>query len=404
VIDATGSLFLDTGGPTLVNAGLIEATGSGALTIAGTTIDGSSGGTISAATGARVLLDGASLAGGTLTSAGAGVIKTIGGTDVLDGTGSAVANTAAVAVGDGTSLTIQGLIVNSGQIALRSTGDTTTLAIGSAEATLFGGGTVSLDDQAMNQITGSGLLANLDNTISGAGTIGGGTLTLANGGVIEGQFTTGLVVDTGASTVTNTGTIEVVDGGAVSVESALDNTGTVLVTNGTLTLAGAVTGAGVAQIKGGVLDAAGSFDENVAFTGGTGVLKLADSQGYTSGQISGFSTTGGMSLDLQDIGFTSGITTATFSGTSTSGVLTVTNGTQTAAINLTGDYLASTFTTSADTSGGTTVVDPTGPAVVQRFVEATARMAPTAAATATRAGEARDALAPILARPGVAFA
>jgi hypothetical protein len=111
-----------------------------------------------------------------------------------------------------------------------------------------------------------------------------------------------------------------------------------------------------------------------------------------------------MSLDLQDISFTSGVTTATFSGTSTAGVLTVTNGTQTATINLTGDYLASTFTTSADTDGGTVVIDPTGPTAVQRFIEASARIAPAAAAVVSPTGEVSDPIAPMLARPGFALA
>jgi hypothetical protein len=84
-------------------------------------------------------------------------------------------------------------------------------------------------------------------------------------------------------------------------------------------------------------------------------------------------------------------------------VLTVTNGTQTAEINLTGDYLASTFTASSDGHGGTTVVDPTGPAAAQRFIEAAARMAPSAVAITTRTGEPRDAIPPMLARPGAAM-
>jgi hypothetical protein len=98
-------------------------------------------------------------------------------------------------------------------------------------------------------------------------------------------------------------------------------------------------------------DLASTFTEAVTFTGTTGVLELAHSQTY-SGTISGFSTTGGTSLDLADIAFVSS-TKATFSGTSASGVLTVTDGTHTAHINLTGNYTASTFTASSDGNGGT---------------------------------------------------
>lgn len=113
----------------------------------------------------------------------------------------------------------------------------------------------------------------------------------------------------------------------------------------------------------------------MALTGGAG-----DSQGYPAGTISGFSKSGATSLDLQDIGYTPGVTTATFSGTSTGGVLTVTNGSQTANISLAGDYLASTFTVLTDGHGGTIVADPPAgrsnsiTAPVHRLVAAAAAM------------------------------
>ena len=484
---AAGLLVEDT---TIVNSGLVQVTGTGGLTVETTVID-NAGGTILAANGSKVLLDGADIAGGTLVSKGTGVLKTTGGANVLDGTASTVTLTGVLALGDGTGLTIEGAIDNGKDLELSSTGDATTLTIGAAGATLTGSGQLSLSNKSENEITGASsaaTLTNVANTISGAGSLGGGALTLVNeakgviedqfatgltidtgtntitnagiikavdggsvsiesaiensgtlivtngtlglegtvdntgqidvrggttlsiaasgvtlsgggdlalsnadnevtgansaavltnvantisgagtisavlvneaAGVIEGQFSTGLMINTGSSTETNAGLIEAIDDGSVSVQSALDNTGTVLVTNGTLTLAGAVTGDGVAQIKGGVLDAAGSFDENVAFTGGTGVLKLADSEGYASGQVSGFSHIGDTSLDLEDIAFTSGVTTATFSGTSTSGVLTVTNGSQAAEINLQGDYLGASFGVTSDGHGGALVTDP----------------------------------------------
>jgi len=69
-------------------------------------------------------------------------------------------------------------------------------------------------------------------------------------------------------------------------------------------------------------------------------------------------------------------------------VLTVTNGTQTAKIKLSGDYLTAKFTTGSDGHGGTTVVDPTASgageaASIHRFVAA-------AAALGTKAGAALE--------------
>ena len=61
----------------------------------------------------------------------------------------------------------------------------------------------------------------------------------------------------------------------------------------------------------------------------------------------------------------SGSTKATYSGTTSSGTLTVTDGTHTAHIKLTGDYTASTFVAAGDGHGGTLIHDPTklGPTI-----------------------------------------
>ncbi len=156
---------------------------------------------------------------------------------------------------------------------------------------------------------------------------------------------------------------KVIDAGSLTLggaKAAVANGGTIETLGGTLTVKGAVTGAGQATIDGGLLDFASSFNQNVTFSGTTGVLELARSRGYT-GAISGFSTGGGTYLDLADIAFI-GAGEASFSGTATSGVLTVSDGTRTAHITLIGDYLASTFIAASDGHGGTIIHDPKAPA------------------------------------------
>ena len=74
--------------------------------------------------------------------------------------------------------------------------------------------------------------------------------------------------------------------------------------------------------------------------------------------------TGSDAIDFANINFAS-VHTPTFSGTSTNGTLTVTDGTVTASIALLGNYMASTFTTSSDGHGGTLVVDPPATQVSQ---------------------------------------
>jgi hypothetical protein len=87
------------------------------------------------------------------------------------------------------------------------------------------------------------VLTNVDNTISGAGQIGNGQLTLINqsAGIINGSATTNaLVLDTGASgSFANAGTIEATGAGGLVIASSSTgtNTGTIEgLTNSTLTI------------------------------------------------------------------------------------------------------------------------------------------------------------------------
>ena len=159
----------------------------------------------------------------------------------------------------------------------------------------------------------------------------------------------------------NGGTIQVLDGAAISVVTA-------------------ASGAGLLTIDDGTADFACVFRGRVAFGSLGGTLELAHSRFFT-GQISGFSTTGSTILDLADIAFSKA--TASFSGTTTSGVLTVSDGTHTSKITLLGDYLGSTFTLAADATGGTKVTDPPASAPAPALTAAVAAFAPPAATLAS---------------------
>ena len=141
----------------------------------------------------------------------------------------------------------------------------------------------------------------------------------------------------------------------MTVASVLSSSGKLEAVGATLTLEGAVTGAGSAAIfSGGAIVAQAAFSENLTFVGRTGSLSLAQSQGYAA-TITGFSTTGATSLDLRDIGFVSA-NEASFA----SGVLTVTDGSHTAHIHLAGNYAATSFVTASDGHGGTVVTAKAG--------------------------------------------
>jgi hypothetical protein len=308
---------------------------------------------------------------------GAGTIGFTAGADSLSG----VTLSAAHASISNATVTLSGTITLSDTLSA----STPHLLVGPAGAVLTGGGTLVLSNRSTNSIAGSSAnsaLVNVNDRINGAGQLGAGAMSLTNQalGVINGHDTNALIINTGSNTITNAGTIESTGAGGVSVLSAINNTGLLMATHGTLSVAGAVSGAGTVRVSGGTALFSSAFSENVAFTTATGgVLELAHSTIYT-GKISGFSKTGASALDLLDIAFGSK-TKATFSGTSTSGVLTVTDGTHTARIALTGNYTASSFNVASDGHGGTTVKDPTAALVsaIAAFAPARGEMAAAAA-------------------------
>jgi len=344
-------------------SGASNVTVGGAVTCTGTWVQ--SAGTISVGAGRTFTF---SSAGDVFRGAlaGAGTVAFSGGSDTL----SNASLSGHVAV-TGAKVTLAGTIANSGTI----TDTAGRLFVDAAGVTLTGGGDVNLAGAATNTFSGASAFAtltNIDNLIQGGGLLGYGNMVLTNAaaGRIIGDMAAALIINTGANTIVNAGTITASAGGGVEIKSQVANTGALIAMGATLTLDQAVTGAGTARIADGILDAAGAFSENVAFTGTTGKLELADSQGYL-GSVTGFSHAGTTSLDLRDIAFASG-TKATFTGGSSGGTLTVTDGAHTAKIKLIGNYVGTTFAASADGSGGTTITDSNSPAAVHAFVAAMA--------------------------------
>ena len=270
VIDATGTsnaLILDTAGEAATNTGLLEATGAAGLTILNTEVKNGALGTILAAAGSVVNLASADIVGGTLETEGTGVIETAANDQgsVIDGRASTVDNTGALDVTNNAYLTIEGAIDNTSVIGVDSVGNDTRLIIGAA-ATLEGGGAVTLTDNSNNSIIGAAApttLTNVDNTITGAGNLGDGQLTLVNdlSGVIDGTGTNNaLILDTGSGTTTNAGLIEATGAAGMTIENVVDAT-----TSGVITAAtGSAVNLAGADIVGGTLE-----------TSGTGVIETA---------------------------------------------------------------------------------------------------------------------------------
>jgi hypothetical protein len=371
----TGTLAI-SGGTTAFNAGTsltiakVKVTG-GNVNVGSALAYGSvwsqTGGTISVAAGSGLTFTGA---GDSFSGAlsGAGSLVFSGGSDTFSGLSLSVTSQSISTA----TVTLSGAITLGANLSVT----TPNLIVAVGGATISGAGELVLSNTATNSLHGASAAATLTDNgkIVAAGQIGGGVMKLIIGstGSIDGKDALALTLDTGANTIANAGVIYAVGAGGTIVDSAIANTGKLYADGGTLTLEGAVSGAGVGDINGGTLYAASTFTENVSFLGTTGTLELAHSQTYT-GDITGLSTAGTNSLDLNDIAFGAN-TKATYSGTTTSGTLTVTDGTHTAKITLEGNYTTSTFKVSSDGHGGTTVVDPSKAARGHSFIGAMAAM------------------------------
>jgi hypothetical protein len=261
-------------------------------------------------------------------------------------------NSGTMSVGDGAILPLGGTVQNTGVIAINSTGDESDLEIQVRGVTLTGGGQVTLSDNSQNVVFGgdaSAVLDNFDNTISGAGQLGQGQLTLHNEGTIAATRTNALVIDTGANAVVNTGTLQASGAGGLVVDSA-------------------VTGAGKAQIAGSSsIEFAAASATAVSFdAGASGMLKLDQSATF-GGTIAGFTL--GDAIDLADLVDGAGATLGYGANSdNTGGTLTIGDaaGTHTVSLALLGQYAAADFVAGGDGHGGTLVthVDPNQPIIV----------------------------------------
>jgi hypothetical protein len=354
-VSADFATAADWGGgvvPGAANIAVLNATGSTAYTVTSSTT--------------RTVSSLQTTAMATLSITG-GVFSDTYGT----GTGG---NGGTISVASSATFAAGGVVNNAKTISVLAGG---TLQVAAGGLILTGAGTLSL----AGTITGAGASATLINQshITGSGQLGAGSMLLRNmgAGVIESLGASQLVINDGAYVMSNAGLIESAGSGGLKIMGALTNGGRLFAQTGALTVTGSITGAGTGLIgPSGQLILQGAFTGNVTFqSGSTGSLTLGQSQGYT-GQITGFSTSGANRLILSDISYIAGTTSASYSGTSASGTLTVTDGTHTAKIKLAGNFLSSTFKLSAASGGGVQVVDPTvAGATTHAFVSAMAAFA-----------------------------
>ncbi len=196
----------------------------------------------------------------TLLNDTGGTINATGGTLTID-TGNTVINAGVLEATAAGVLDIQDVKINNtgtGAAGILIDGtsellvDTATLKLtGSGDVTLAGGSLIDGNGTTPSPDT----LDNVNNTITGAGTIGdtSGDLALTNAGIIDATGT--LTIETGANAITNTGTLEATNGGIFDIDSTVNNAGGLLQvgSNSAIDVVDAITG-GKATIDGGTLE------------------------------------------------------------------------------------------------------------------------------------------------------
>jgi len=269
-------------------------------------------------------------------------------------------NASSIVIGDNAVLPLGGTVNNSRTIELASIVGQTRLQVLANGLTFEGGGHVNFSDSNGNTIVGTSpnaTLTNVDNTISGAGQLGEGQLTLHNEGTIIASGSSALTIDTAANAIVNSGTLEAVGSGGLDIHSDIANFGLLWANGGSITIDGDVSGTGSALINGAALfEMGGAFGQNVKLDADANATLKIDHAADFSGTVAGFDAND--ALDLADLAFDSNTTLGYAANSSnTGGTLTVSDGTQTVNIALLGQYMAADFVMSANGFGGTLIHD-----------------------------------------------
>jgi hypothetical protein len=361
----------------VMNIATISIEGTGTTVTLGENIAGRvrliEGSATTLALGAHTLgLSGAATLAGTI--AGTGTLELDGGvTTLLSGftlsTAAALLSGGTLALGanqaDAGSFT-----ESAGDISLQGHNLTLTGADNFTGGTVTGAGYLSTRSIKLSALAlGGGAVWTALGTTTESGNLtlgssGGGTgrLVVEASAVFDITGNAGIAIGSGGSaSIANVALFEKTGGtGLSTVSPAFSNTGTILASVGTLDLAGVVSGAGRATIGAtGTLEFAGAVasGQTIAFAGTTGGdLILNDPSGNGlgfAGSVTGFG--GKDQLDLATFAFSGNPAIGWSQTSSSSGTLTVTDGSKVAKITLFGQYAQAGFGKAKDGGNGTTI-------------------------------------------------
>jgi hypothetical protein len=292
---------------------------------------------------------------------------TITGASISNGGTLKASNTTLRIVGN-TAVTNTGTLVATAGNFLEISGNT---AVTNSGTVLAAAGTlVELYDSVTN--TGgtieaaAGARILLDRPTGDPQTITGGSIKTLNGGFIGTAGFGGVDTITGAS-ISNNGTLQAFLGSTLKIVGSFSNAGVLDGSDGgDLVVTGSVTGTGNAIIHGnGEIEFGAASNQNVTFAAGFtsdgGILQLDKAESYT-GKIAGLSpSVPNDVVDLRDISFTG--VTDNYVGNTSSGVLTISDGTTTAHLKMIGNFTTASFNLSDDGTGRVRFSDPSAPMV-----------------------------------------
>ena len=212
-------------------------------------------------------------------------------------------------------------------------------------------GVPTSSDVAMLDAAGTFQVTSTANeTIFELNTVSTATLAIARG--------TAFTVTNGTGAGVQAGVVSAKAGATLNISGVFDNTGTIWAQGGTVNVNGALTG-GVTAISGaGWVVMGQASSENISFSSGsTGGLVLGRAR--YSGWISGFGSNTTQSIDLAKLKFAGArLVSYNPNSTDTAGILTVSNGKTSVALQFTGTYTLADFHIANDGAGGTLLTDP----------------------------------------------
>jgi probable HAF family extracellular repeat protein len=275
------------------------------------------------------------------------------------------------------------------------------LQLNDAGATVLdnGGGALTLSGTGGSGNPNGALAINAGIFALNGGGLSAGSISIRSGGTLQtyGNYTGPSAL---SETITDDGTFAIIKASNATISGNISGTGSIVVQDSTkaaftgaisgsenftlksssqTTFSGAISGSENFSLQDSAkadittpISGTGSFtlsssaglefgatdSENVAFMpSSSGVLKIDNSlTAPFTGQLSGLSSSN--HVDLADLTWVQGHMNAAFNGNTSGGVLTISNGSQSVALNLSGNYTQSTWHLSKDSATGTLVSDP----------------------------------------------